>query len=356
MFGLKKSRLDEQSLRLPTAQLFFILYCAVSSTAGAETLPQLSLDREATTVSGLSSGGFMAVQLQIAYSSAVSGAGVVAGGPYNCADHSIWRALNVCMNPLFGRPDPGRTLTSVKAMAAEGIIDPPEGLVSDRLYLFHGQADDTVARETMDVLRDTYLLLGVPDEAIRYITSVEAGHGFVTEAGPVECAETHPNFLNDCDFDQAGDILTELYGPLNDPVAPLGDGFVTFDQSAYTQGAPGMDTAGFLYVPKLCSEGEMCRLHIALHGCNQGREVLGEKYARLTGYNRWAEANGIVVLYPQAAAVPSPWYNWFAGNPKGCWDWWGYSGSDYLGKTAPQLSAIARMAAILGAPLMDYAE
>ena len=27
-------------------------------------------------------------------------------------------------------------------------------------------------------------------------------------------------------------------------------------------------------------------------------------------------------------------------NPKGCWDWWGYTGLDYLGKEAPQIKAI----------------
>lgn len=346
------NRTDERTSRLPKTGFLVAIFCAASTTVAAETLPTLTLDAEETTVSGLSSGGFMAVQLQVAYSLSIAGAGVVAGGPYNCADHSIWRALHVCMSPLFGSADPERTLTAVRTMAAEGRIDPPEGLASDRIYLFHGRADDTVARETMDVLKETYLSLGVADEAIRYVTSVEAGHGFVTEEGPVECAETRPNFLIDCDFDQAGDILTELYGPLNNPVEPLDDGFVAFDQAIYAQDAPGMDASGFLYVPPRCSEGETCRLHIAIHGCNQGWEAVGEDYARLTGYNRWAEANDIVVLYPQAAAIPSPWYNWFAGNPKGCWDWWGYSGTDYLGRTAPQLSAIARMAAALGAPLM----
>ena len=112
-----------------------------------------------------------------------------------------------------------------------------------------------------------------------------------------------------------------------------------------------MDEIAFVYVPSACRSGETCRLHVALHGCNQGREVIGEDYARLAGFNGWAEANNIVVLYPQAATVPSPWYNWFAGNPNGCWDWWGYTGADYLGRNAPQPSAIARMAAALGAPL-----
>ncbi|WP_165354866.1 hypothetical protein, partial [Tropicimonas sp. IMCC6043] len=298
----------------------------------------------ATTVSGLSSGAFMAVQLQVAFSTTIGGAGIVAGGPFGCADHSVWRALYVCMDPFFVDADPAQSLAMMRDLAAENAIDPLDRITSDRLYLFHGAADDTVASATMDALQQVYLSLGVPDEAITYITSVDAGHGFVTEQGPVACAATRPDFLIDCDIDQAGDILAQLYGELEDPVAPRTSGLMTFDQSLYTQNAAGMDEKAFVYVPVDCAAGETCRLHIALHGCKQGRETIGEDYPRLTGYNLWAETNRIVVLYPQAVKIPSPWYNWFAGNPNGCWDWWGYSGDDYLSRTAPQISAIARMA------------
>ncbi|OIQ32895.1 MAG: hypothetical protein BM562_03935 [Alphaproteobacteria bacterium MedPE-SWcel] len=323
------------------------------SFSAAEPLPVLNLEPEATTVSGLSSGAFMAVQLQVAFSSAISGAGVVAGGPYDCADHSLWRALNVCMDPLWIAADPETSFDAMQALAAENRIDPLQDVSPDRLYLFHGQSDDTVARSTMDALRQTYELLGVSAGNLSYVTEVDAGHGFVTEQGPVTCDATRPDFLIDCDFDQAGDILNQLYEDLSPPVEPRDEGFLTFDQAQYTNGAAGMDDIAFAYVPADCAAGEACRLHIALHGCKQGRQVIDEDYARLTGYNQWAEANRIVVLYPQAIRIASPWYNWFAGNPNGCWDWWGYSGPDYLSRTAPQLSAVARMADAFGAPLQQ---
>lgn len=326
-------------------------YALCFGVAAAEPLPRLNLDPDQTTVSGLSSGGFMAVQLQVAFSEAIAGAGVVAGGPFDCAENSIWTALNVCMDPLFTEPDPADSIAAMRDLAAQGKIDPLDGIASDRLYLFHGRRDDTVARAAMDALEQSYRALGVPEQAMEYSVSVDAGHGFLTERGQVACAQTRPDFLNDCEIDQAGDILDWLYGPLADPVAPRDDGLRRFEQSLYTEGASGMDGEAFVYVPRDCAAGAQCRLHIALHGCKQGRERMGEDYARLTGYNRWAEANRIVLLYPQAATVPSPWYNWFGGNPNGCWDWWGYSGADYLSRSAPQLSAIARMAAALGAPL-----
>jgi poly(3-hydroxybutyrate) depolymerase len=322
-----------------------------ASVAAAEPLPELNLAPGATTVSGLSSGAFMAVQLQVAFSGSISGAGIVAGGPYDCADHSVWRALHVCMDPFLVGADPESSVESMRALAAENRIDPLQGIVPDIVYLFHGQADDTVARSTMDALRQTYELLGVNSANVTYVTSINAGHGFVTERGSVACDATRPDFLIDCDFDQAGDILNRLYEDLSPPVPATEEGFVIFDQAGYTESAAGMDDTAFVYVPTDCAAGERCRLHIALHGCRQGRELIGDKYARRTGYNQWAEANRIVVLYPQAIVIPAPWYNWFAGNPRGCWDWWGYSGSDYLSRTAPQLSAIARMATALGAPL-----
>lgn len=326
-----------------------LLPCASS----AEPLRVLNLDADATTVSGLSSGAFMAVQLQVAFSKRIAGAGVVAGGPYGCADGNVYRAVRLCMNALWGKADPSDSLDDIQALAAQGRIDAAAHLTNDQVYLFHGQADDTVARATMDALRETYTLLDVPEDQITYVTQVDAGHGFVTERGQLDCDDTDPDFLIDCDFDQAGDIFGQLYADLEPATPPRAEGLRTFDQAQFLQGAVGMDETAFVYVPQNCAAGDLCRLHIALHGCQQGREVIGQDYAVLTGYNRWAEANGIVVLYPQAISIPAPWWNWFGGNPNGCWDWWGFSGDDYLSRQAPQIAAIARMAAALGARLED---
>ena len=55
-------------------------------------LPRLKVDPAQVTVSGLSSGGFMANQLGYAYASTFKGVGVFAGGPYMCAGHSNYTA------------------------------------------------------------------------------------------------------------------------------------------------------------------------------------------------------------------------------------------------------------------------
>lgn len=61
-------------------------------------LPSYNVDPALTSVSGLSSGGFMAVQLHVAFSATFkAGAGIVAGGPYYCAQGAVGTATGPCM-------------------------------------------------------------------------------------------------------------------------------------------------------------------------------------------------------------------------------------------------------------------
>jgi poly(3-hydroxybutyrate) depolymerase len=121
----------------------------------------------------------------------------------------------------------------------------------------------------------------------------------------------------------------------------------TFGQDAYRDKDKDafLSPKGYVYVPKACAEGKSCALHIAFHGCQQNADAVGEAFVRDAGYNRWADAYGVVVLYPQARATMAPL------NPKGCWDWWGYGGENYDTRDGIQMRSVAAMAAALGAPL-----
>lgn len=77
---------------------------AVSS---AQDLSSYNIDASKVTVGGLSSGGFMAVQMQVAYSSMFSASSVWAGGPFYCAQDSESTALTTCMNPIMSAPNAG---------------------------------------------------------------------------------------------------------------------------------------------------------------------------------------------------------------------------------------------------------
>ncbi|MCR9086101.1 MAG: PHB depolymerase family esterase [Rhodobacteraceae bacterium] len=316
--------------------------------AAAQELPRLTLDPDATTVSGLSSGAFMTVQMHIAFSGRIAGAGVVAGGPYDCAQDQLLTAISSCMSGTGGLPDPEDSVLSAQDNAAAGVIDPLDGLTGDRIYLFSGTRDDTVIQPVMDVARDFYMQMGIAEDALRYVTDVPAGHAFLAPDAPVPCGETETPFLNDCGIDQAGDILSWVYGDLAAPVAAVPAHLQRFDQGDYLSdpSAHSMADEGFVYVPQSCADGDLCKLHIVFHGCKQGIDRLGDLYATGTGYNAWAEANGIVVLYPQAIS------SLLEGNPNGCWDWWGYDDPDYATRNGPQMAAVAQMATALGVPLV----
>ena len=58
---------------------------AVMVPLQAAELPAFSLDPDQITVSGISSGAYMAVQFGTAHASAGSGVAATAGGPYFCA-------------------------------------------------------------------------------------------------------------------------------------------------------------------------------------------------------------------------------------------------------------------------------
>ena len=63
----------------------------------------------------------------------------------------------------------------------------------------------------------------------------------------------------------------------------------------------------------------------AAEGGRRGAAAHRFEHAHAAGYNRWADGNRLIVLYPQARAS----WSFLAFNPRGCWDWWGYTGEDY---------------------------
>jgi hypothetical protein len=73
------------------------LICASASTSAEIDLSQLNLDLSQSSVSGLSSGGYMATQFQLAHSETIIGAGIVGAGPYYCALNDISVALGQCV-------------------------------------------------------------------------------------------------------------------------------------------------------------------------------------------------------------------------------------------------------------------
>ncbi|PIK41964.1 hypothetical protein BSL78_21177 [Apostichopus japonicus] len=100
-------------------------------------------DANQVSVSGLSSGGFMAVQLHVGFSKTFMGVGVVAGGPYYCAQANLMYALTECMvTPVGINID--WLIQVTKNTALTLTIDATSNMAQDKVYLYTGTNDGTV--------------------------------------------------------------------------------------------------------------------------------------------------------------------------------------------------------------------
>ena len=373
----------------------FLGFLAVScGVQGDEFLPKLNLDLSATTVSGISSGAFMAVQFGVAHSANVKGVAATAGGPYFCAGEASWSgaaAAQVLARCMQGDPaipampitdaDQNVMQSATESWAAQGLIDMTYNLAGQKLWIFHGNNDGIVKTPVSDALQ-TYYRAFVPAHQIFYKHELPAAHGQISASCNASgkdvkcnpCATTGGNFINTCAvgktaYDAAGSALQFFYGPLTRTASNALKGeILSFDQSYFTlrdgeeiePNRISMAETGYLYVPESCKQGESCRLHIAFHGCQQYADKIGTDFVKGAGYNEWAEKNHIVVLYPQATntfAVPVTPFN-----PAGCWDWWGYNDTgdkmagNYATQQGRQIAAIWRIAQFMALKFDDEEE
>ena len=354
---MKRGKAKRGAFLLAALALAAVLPAALLPTQSraAEALPKLGAKLAETSVSGLSSGAYMAGQIQVAHSKDIVGAGVVAGGPYACAESAAARLLPFwptavaqnaaqaayqCMKTTFGAPNAVELAKRAKELADGGAIDPLAGVATDNVYLFSGNEDLTVTRSVVEAARAFYKEAGVPDGNVTLVDK-EGGHAFITEQGGAACGISETPYVSDCDYDQAKAILAWIYGPLADSSVEPAGRFIIFGQGAFARPGDGFADEGVVYVPQACADEPGCRVHIALHGCEQSRETVNDTFVKESGFAHAADGNRIIVLFPQVKAS--------AINPHGCWDWWGYTGLDYLGKDAPQIKAIWAMVEQLAA-------
>jgi poly(3-hydroxybutyrate) depolymerase len=330
-------------IRSLTATLALLAALAPPALA-ADALPSLDADPTQTSVSGLSSGAFMAVQYQVAFSSTVKGAGVVAGGPYYCAGAFGYTAAAICMGMVpFMPPNPSLMLAAAQTFAAGGQIDPLSNLQNDRIYVFSGTNDKVVYQQAVDATVAFFKMAGVPETSISYVNTVPAGHALIAPKFGNDCPANAAPYISRCtvkkvSYDQAGALLKHIYGPLKPRAKTLSGKIVTFNQREFATAGTGMAEEAYVYVPKSCTAGgAACKVHVAIHGCQQSAKVVGNDFYSDTGYNNWADSNNLLVLYPQVNASDIPY------NPKGCWDWVGYTGPNYALKAGVQMSAIKAM-------------
>ncbi|CAF0842462.1 unnamed protein product [Rotaria sordida] len=350
------------------------------------------------TVSGISSGAAMAVQLHMAYSKEISGCGILAGPPYLCAGNLT--GVTKCMQGPVQNISALGILLALESYASAGKIDSLLNIENDSVYIFSGTKDSVTLPSIVKLNEKIYAVLGAN---IKTNYELPATHGFPTNNFGENCDVLNTkNFINNCGFNTAYDVLNHLHGgqliaPISNSTTPLVGQMIVFRQASFQNPPPslsvgdissisvlkwisetmslynpttwgwptsglfnltmptitvpfegqqvdtrgfssGLDEHGFVYFPSACTKRQKCSIHVALHGCRQGKWFIGDTFITKTGYLEVAELNNLIVLFPQVAPTPS-----FPLNPMGCWDWWGANTPQYAIKIAPQMLSIKQM-------------
>lgn len=294
---------------------------ATAVQAAPEPLAALGADKNHVSVVGVSSGGYMATQLAVAYPERFSAVGVLAAGPWGCAEGSLSRALSTCMTTADGEPSLDRLENRRRRYESAQQVGPRETLSQLRVFLWHGEDDDVVDPELGDLLAAQWERWLATSEQLRVVRREETGHGWPVSLdgdGPApqalgDCQQGGGSYLLACDDNVAGAMLRFLYPDRernDEGQAQLS----AFDQSGFAM--TGLADSGFVFIPEGCEQGG-CQVTLALHGCQMSENAIDDTFARHSGLNDWAASHQQIVLYPQAESSMM--------NPQGCWDWWGYA-------------------------------
>jgi poly(3-hydroxybutyrate) depolymerase len=334
-----------------------LLWLAVLSGGSAcardtgPSLPALKLDPARTAVAGLSSGAYMASQAQLTYPELFPNAALVAGGPYGCAEGQLARALGTCMKGTPA-PDVSALLARATARSAAGENGVLKDLAHARVYLLHGTEDAVVAPAVAQANVHFYEQLrervpGLNGMQVHDDSQRAFAHNLPVAASGDDCGTSQAPYLGHCGFDAAGEIFARMFGkPVQAVATDARSTLQTFDQD--TLRPAGVDAflagTGYVYVPADCAAGKRCGLLVVFHGCKQDADAVGKAFVEDAGFNRWADAYDVAVLYPQTRASFAPL------NPQACWDWWGYSGADYDTRQGVQLRWLVNAVRALGLP------
>lgn len=305
-------------------------------------LPKLDIDTDRVTVSGVSSGAFMAVQLHLAHSAVFKGMGSVAGGIWECAKGDSSRSQTVCMRSpqSIAVKD---FVDLAKQRAANHEIDELVNLDDSRIAIFASPRDSIVNPVASDKLEEFYRTF-LPSAVVGRLSNPTAAHGMPTLGFGNPCGSIGKPWLLNCNDDIAGKLLSQIepgHALLMPPRAQDPAAVVYFDQTQHVGAGAHMFPWAAAYIPQACSQPTIrCGIHVALHGCQMNPDDIQSDFILHAGYNEWAESNKLIILYPQSAKEPA--------NPYGCWDWFGYTGANYTSKSGAQIQAIRKLLTDMG--------
>ena len=355
------------------------------------------------TVSGISSGADVAPMFHVAFSDRVKGSGAFAGQAFGCAvmafdlDNQTTcgeQPSNAQGPGCVGLPATGghgspcvgcrpgvtvaydhckkenageliqlsRLRAWAEAAAAAGSIASLAHLRDARVFTYRGTKDTVYLPGSVNATGEFFwpYLADARRQAV-FEASVPSQH-CQPSVDPNVPADSCGNYtvggVQNCGYDGAGHMLQTFYDGALTPPPPGGSTdpsrLFNFSQDLYGNASAqfaGMATTGFIYVPARCAAGP-CRLHMAMHGCGQSYTSAGQglKYVLFGGYGPWADANGLVILFPQGGGFAER--GWTGAAPQimaGCQDGYGQTSVGYATREGLYLSTLAKfVAAVAG--------
>lgn len=272
----------------------------------------LTLNLQAYSISGISSGAFMAAQMGVIYSSDITSVGLVAGGFFNCAGNQFQTALQSAFklgagnkiffatefdlvapaqghlnetikispqNPIYQsvqicmkHPDEASiNLDALKEFEIKNLIAPLANIQNQKILLYQGQLDQVVNPKMLTKNVEFYKSQNVSDENIKIIDNPNGAHTFPTDDKKLNpCDAQGPPYVSSCDLNLAGEILKQALG--TPELARNTDDDITLlhivNQKTSDTTPESIGNYGYLGASPFCLENpSLCQIHVALHGC-----------------------------------------------------------------------------------------
>jgi poly(3-hydroxybutyrate) depolymerase len=268
----------------------------IAGQGAAQSLPTYNIDQNQIFVAGFSSGGYMAVQMHVAFSSLFKGAAVYAGGPYYCAQDNLTTAETTCLvdEPALNLAPLESTTTS---WASKGLIDPVANLQGQPVYLWSGTADSVVEQPLMDALKSYYE--NFQASVFRYDNNFDAQHGWESPYGPLSCDDLASPFLISCSGIGGGGGGTSGLFPSGLSIPGLSSG------SLPGLSVPGLSSGGTtsltgVSIPGLSSGGTTSLTGVSIPGLSSGGTT------SLTGVSIPGLSSGDTTSVPGVSSVSIP--------------------------------------------------
>jgi len=313
--------------------LTFITAFIICKSSLKEEL-NIGLNPNTVTISGLSSGGYMAGQFHLSHSEKIKGVGIFSAGPYYCSQGEFAKVPTDCMaNPE--NIDLNYLLQIALEHSKLNLIDNLVNLKKSKVFNFIGLKDSRVLAEVSKKVDLFYqnLNANVKTEILE-----DSEHAFPTENKQNnKCDYLGSPFINNCEYNGALNALKYIGNPdtFNEEkvkekqdmlkyIQFKPDNLIEIDQRPFfSYEKICMNDKGFIYIPDNCKDNKkVCDLHVVFHGCKQTIEHIGKSFIEKTGFLEISELFDLVVLFPQALKSEDQPFN-----PNGCWDFWGYNTS-----------------------------